>query len=248
MDKIVLITGSSRGIGAATARYMAARGYHICVNYKSSQDKARELVSHLKTYGIKAIALQADVSIETEVVHLFNQIDRQLGRLTALVNNVGILLPQSKVEDLTAARINQILQTNVTSYFLCCREAIKHMSTRHGGQGGGIVNVSSVAARLGSANEYIDYAASKGAIDTLTTGLANEVAAEGIRVNCVRPGFIHTDIHADGGEPNRIERLKASIPLRRGGQPEEVAAAIGWLLSAEASFVTGAFIDLGGGR
>ncbi len=248
MEKIALITGSSRGIGAATARKLAAEGYNLCINYKQRREEAEHLIIELEKSGIKAIAIKADVSSESEVMRLFQQIDEELGMLTALVNNAGILLPQMTVEYMTAERINKILSTNVTSYFLCCREAIKRMSFKHGGKGGVIVNISSAASRLGSAGEYVDYAASKGAIDTLTTGLSIEVANEGIRVNCVRPGFINTEIHADGGEPDRINRIKSHIPMQRGGEPFEIAAAISWLLSEEASYITGAFIDAAGGR
>lgn len=248
MRKIALITGASRGIGAATARHLAKQDYDVCINYKDNADTAEKLVAEVEASGAKAIAVQADVSKESDVLRLFAAVDEELGAITSLVNNAGMLLPQTLVEEMTAARINQILSTNVTSYFLCCREAIKRMAHKHGGTGGAIVNVSSAASRLGSAGEYVDYAASKGAVDTLTTGLALEVAGEGIRVNCVRPGFIHTSMHADGGEPNRIDRLKAKIPLQRGGDPYEVAAAIAWLLSEEASYSTGAFIDVAGGR
>jgi NAD(P)-dependent dehydrogenase (short-subunit alcohol dehydrogenase family) len=248
MLKIALITGGSRGIGAATALYLAAKGYNICINYKSNSKAASQVLSQVKSFGVKGIAVQADVSIESDVVRLFQEIDEKLGSLTHLVNNAGVLFPQSRVEDLTATRINQILTTNVTSYFLCCREAIKRMSINYGGKGGAIVNVSSAASRLGAPHEYIDYAASKGAIDTLTTGLSLEVASEKIRVNCVRPGFIHTDMHSDGGEPDRINRVKENIPLQRGGQPSEVASAIAYLLDEEASYITGSFIDLAGGK
>ncbi len=248
MDRVALITGSSRGIGKATALKLAGQGYAVCINYKSNHEAAAALLAKIQQQGVRAIAVQADVSKEAEVTRLFKEIDEKLGRLTALVNNAGILLKQTTVENITAERVNRLLTNNVTSCFLCCREAIKRMSTSHGGAGGCIVNLSSVAARLGSAGEYVDYAASKGAIDTLTIGLAKEVAAQGIRVNCVRPGFIHTDMHADGGEPDRIERLKSGIPLQRGGTPEEVANAIAWLLSDESSYSTGAFIDVAGGR
>ncbi len=248
MSKVALITGGSRGIGAATALYLAAKGYNICINYKSNSDAAAQVLAQVKSYGVQAISVKADVSKESDVISLFQEIDQNLGAITHLVNNVGVLLPQSRVEDLTALRINTILTTNVTSYFLCCREAIKRMSTQHGGKGGAIVNVSSAASRLGAPHEYIDYAASKGAIDTLTTGLSLEVASENIRVNCVRPGFIHTDMHADGGEPDRINRVKENIPLQRGGQPSEVASAIAYLLDDEASYITGTFIDLAGGK
>lgn len=247
MNKIALITGSGRGIGAATARLLAASGYSICINYKSNRETATSLLDELTAMGCRAIAIQADVSVESEVVDLFHQIDTQLGTITALVNNAGILMEQMTVEQMSAERINQILTTNVTSYFLCCREAVKRMATKNGGQGGAIVNVSSTASRTGSAGEYVDYAASKGAVDTLTKGLSLEMAAQGVRVNCVRPGCIYTDMHKDGGEPDRVNRVKANIPMQRGGEPEEVGHAIEWLLSDKASFVTGSFIDLAGG-
>jgi len=247
MDNI-LITGGSRGIGAATARVLAAKGYNVCINYHKQKHAADLLVADLLRLGVKAIAVQADVSQEQQVVNLFNTMDEQLGPLTGLVNNAGILLPQMPVEQMDAQRINRLLTTNVTSYFLCCKEAIKRMALKNGGQGGAIVNVSSAAARLGSAFEYVDYAATKGAIDTLTKGLSIEVAKEAIRVNCVRPGFIATNMHADGGEPNRLERIKSTIPMGRGGEPEEVAQAIAWLLSTEASYVTGSFTEIAGGR
>ncbi|MEH6470024.1 MAG: SDR family oxidoreductase [Halopseudomonas sp.] len=246
--KVALVTGASRGIGAATAIDLAAKGYDVCVNYKSNQAAALQVVAKIHQLGQKAIAVKADVSKESDVVTLFNQLDEQLGPLSALVNNAAILFPQTRVEHLTAERVNTLLATNVTGVFLCCREAIQRMSKKYGGKGGAIVNVSSVAARSGSPNEYVDYAASKGAIDTLTTGLSLEVAEQGIRVNGVRPGFIHTDMHADGGEPDRINRLKSQIPLKRGGQPAEVASAITYLLSDEASYITGSFIDLAGGK
>ncbi len=248
MNKVALVTGSGRGIGAATARQLVARGYDLCINYKNNRESADLLLAELRQKGGNVISVQADISLESEVTGLFSQVDERLGVLTALVNNAGILFPQMRVESMDAKRINKILTTNVTGYFLCCREAVKRMSLKYGGSGGAIVNVSSAAARLGSAGEYVDYAASKGAIDTLTTGLALEVASEGIRVNGVRPGFIHTGIHADGGEPDRIARIASSIPLQRGGQPDEVASAICWLLSGEASYVTGSFIDIAGGR
>ncbi|REL36059.1 SDR family oxidoreductase [Thalassotalea euphylliae] len=243
MSKVVLVTGGSRGIGAATSIYLGKQGYSVCVNYHSNESEANKVVAEIHQNGGSAIALQADVSQENEVNTLFQKIDETLGRVTHLVNNAGILLPQMPVSEMTADRINKVLTTNVTSYFLCSREAIKRMVN-----GGSIVNVSSAAARLGSPQEYVDYAASKGAIDTLTKGLSLEVADKNIRVNCVRPGFIYTEMHADGGEANRVERVKQQIPLQRGGCPKEVAVAIAFLLSNEASFVTGSFVDIAGGK
>ncbi len=246
--EVVIVTGASRGIGAATARLAAARGYRVCVNYHRQQQAAENVVKAITQKGGTAVAIQADVSCESEVVRLFDSAVHQLGALTALVNNAGIVERQSRLEAMDAARLERVFATNVFGSFLCAREAVRRMSTKHGGHGGSIVNVSSGAARFGSPHEYIDYAASKGAIDTLTLGLAKEVAEEEIRVNAVRPGFIHTDIHALGGEPNRIERVKSQVPMQRGGQPEEVAHAILWLLSSEASYVTGAILDITGGR
>jgi NAD(P)-dependent dehydrogenase (short-subunit alcohol dehydrogenase family) len=247
VPSVLLVTGSSRGIGAATARLAARRGFDVCVNYRHNHDAAAAVVNDIQASGGRAVAVAADVSREADVVRLFETCDRMLGTLTALVNNAGILETQARVESMTEDRINRILAANVTSAFLCAREALRRMSTRHGGAGGAIVNVSSGAARLGSPGEYVDYAASKGAIDTFTIGLAKEVATEGVRVNAVRAGFIYTDIHASGGEPNRVDRVKAFAPMKRGGQPDEVASAILWLLSDEASFTTGSFIDVTGG-
>ena len=248
MAKTILITGAGRGIGAATALMAAERGYQVCVNYLKNKNAAMEVVNKIQNKGGKAIACQADVSVEQEVSRLFKQVDEELGTLDALVNNAGILSTQARADELTAERLQYIFNANVISSFLCAKEAIKRMSIKYGGTGGGIVNVSSIAARTGSPNEYIDYAASKGAIDTFTLGLAKEVAEENIRVNAVRPGFIYTDIHADGGEPGRVDRIKDSLPMKRGGRPEEVARAILWLLSDESSFSTGTFIDITGGR
>jgi len=245
---IALVTGASRGIGRATSRLLAQEGYTVAVNYHRQRDAAEKVVAEILAEGGKAFAVQADISDESQVDAMFARIDQEGLPLTALVNNAGILFQQSRVETLSAARINQVLATNVTGYFLCCREAVKRMSTQHGGQGGAIVNVSSAAARLGSPGEYVDYAASKGAVDTLTTGLSLEVAASGIRVNGVRPGFIYTEMHASGGEPGRVDRVSSAIPMQRGGQPEEVAQAIAWLLSKKASYATGSFIDLAGGK
>ena len=245
---IALVTGASRGIGRATALQLAQEGYTVAVNYHQNTRAADEVVSIIKNAGGKAFAVQADIGNEAQVEAMFALIDRQPEPLTALVNNAGILFTQSRVEELSAERINQVLNTNVTGYFICCREAVKRMAERHGGQGGAIVNVSSAASRLGAPFEYVDYAASKGAVDTLTTGLALEVAAQGIRVNCVRPGLIYTEMHASGGEPGRVDRVKSVLPMQRGGQPEEVAQAIVWLLSEKASYVTGSFIELAGGK
>ena len=247
-SKIAIVTGGSRGIGAATARKLSALGFSVCINYVSDSKSAQEVAKELRAQGGRAMSVRADVSQESDVDRLFALVDDELGTVTALVNNAGILRPQLRVEDMTADRINAVLSVNVTSAFLCSKLAIKRMSKKQGGGGGAIVNVSSAASRLGAAGEYVDYAASKGAIDSLTIGLAKEVADSGIRVNCVRPGFIYTSMHADGGEPERIDRVAPSIPLKRGGQPEEVANAIAWLLSEEASYVTGAFIDAAGGR
>lgn len=248
MSGVMVITGGGRGIGAATARLAAGRGYAVCISYLRDQAAADAVVGDIRRGGGKAVAVAGDVAAEADVLRLFETADRELGPLTALVNNAGVVLGQSRVEAMSAARLQRMFATNVIGAFLCAREAVRRMSTRHGGKGGAIVNVSSGAARLGSPGEYVDYAASKGAIDTLTLGLAREVAEEGIRVNCVRPGFVHTDIHASGGEPNRIERLRAGIPMKRGGEPEEVARAVLWLLSPEASYSTGAILDVTGGR
>jgi NAD(P)-dependent dehydrogenase (short-subunit alcohol dehydrogenase family) len=247
MKKVIVVTGGSRGIGAATARLAADRGYAVCVNYVRNREAAERVVADCRRAGAEAVDVQADVAVEAEVVRLFATVDRELGRVTALVNNAGILEKQMRVEDMDAGRIARVFAVNVTGSFLCAREAVRRMSTRRGGSGGAIVNVSSGAARFGSPGEYVDYAA-KGAIDTLTVGLSKEVAEEGIRVNAVRPGFIYTDIHASGGEPDRVDRVKALVPMKRGGQPEEVAAAVLWLLSDEASYATGTFLDLAGGR
>lgn len=248
MNKILLVTGGSRGIGAATALLAAERGYAVAVNYIHNQKAAEAVVATIENAGGHAVAVAADIASGPDVIRMFETVDAKWGPVTALVNNAGILDLQMRVEAMTAERLNRIFTTNITGYFLCAREAIRRMSIRHGGNGGAIVNVSSGAARFGSPGEYVDYAASKGAIDTMTIGLSQEVAAEGIRVNAVRPGFIYTDIHASGGEPNRVERVKAFVPMKRGGQPEEVARAILWLLSDEASFSTGTFIDVTGGR
>ncbi|GAL50008.1 TPA: SDR family oxidoreductase [Citrobacter farmeri] len=245
---IALVTGGSRGIGRATALLLAQEGYTVAVNFHHNIRAATEVVNNIVADGGNAFTLRADISDEAQVVAMFESIDRENEPLVALVNNAGILFEQSTIENLSAERINRVLATNVTGDFLCCREAVKRMSHKHGGHGGAIVNVSSAASRLGAPGEYVDYAASKGAVDSLTTGLALEVAAQGIRVNGVRPGLIYTEIHASGGEPGRVDRVKSMLPMQRGGQPEEVAQAISWLLSEKASYVTGSFLELAGGK
>lgn len=247
MNKVLLVTGGSRGIGEATAYLAADEGYDVCISYLQNQNAADNVVRSIKQKGGNAMAIAADVASEPDVIRLFTQVDQQLGRLTALVNNAGVLEPQMRVDRMDVARLNRVFSTNILGSFLCAREAIQRLSTLQGGSGGAIVNVSSGASRSGSPGEYVDYAASKGAIDTMTIGLAKEVASEGIRVNAVRPGFIYTDIHASGGEPDRVDRVKASVPLKRGGQAEEVAQAILWLLSEKSSYTTGSFIDVTGG-
>jgi NAD(P)-dependent dehydrogenase (short-subunit alcohol dehydrogenase family) len=244
----MIVTGGGRGIGAATARLAAARGYAVCISYLRDRTAADAVVGDILRGGGRAVAVAGDVAVEADVLRLFETSDRELGPLTALVNNAGIVVTRSRVEAMSAERLKLMFMTNVLGPFLCAREAIRRMSTKHGGKGGAIVNISSGAARLGSPGEWVDYAASKGAIDTMTLGLAKELADEGIRVNCVRPGFVNTGIHAGAGEPDRIERLRDSIPMKRGGEPEEVARAVLWLLGPEASYSTGAILDVTGGR
>ena len=243
--KVMLITGGSRGIGAATALLAAKRGYAVAVNYLRNGAAAEQVLGQI---GKNAIAVAGDVASETDVVRMFKTVDDKLGRVTALVNNAGIVDRGTRVEAMSAERIQRMLAVNVTGSFLCAREAVKRMSTRHGGKGGAIVNVSSVAARLGGSGEYVDYAASKGAIDTFTVGLAKEVGPEGIRVNAVRPGIIRTEIHQASGDPGRVERIGGSAPLQRPGEAGEIAATIVWLASDEASYITGALLDVAGGR
>lgn len=247
-QQVLLVTGGGRGIGAATALLAARRGYAVAVNYASNSLAADETVRAIRAVGGKAIAVQADVGDETQVMAMFEQVDARLGRLTALVNSAGVVDVRARVDEMSAARLERMFRINVVGSFVCAREAVRRMSTRHGGTGGAIVNLSSAASRLGSPEQYVDYAASKGAIDTFTLGLAKEVADEGIRVNAVRPGLIETEIHASGGMPERAAQLAPSVPMKRTGSAEEVANAIVWLLSDEASYTTMALLDVSGGR
>ncbi|MDO9406127.1 MAG: SDR family oxidoreductase [Polaromonas sp.] len=248
MSPLVLITGGSRGIGAATALLAAQRGYAVAVNYSSHSLAADEVVRQVRQQGGQAMAVQADVADEAQVLAMFKQIDAKFGPLSALVNNAGVVDSTTRVDAMTLARIRRMFEINVFGSFLCAREAVKRMSTRYGGTGGAIVNVSSAAARLGSPGQYVDYAAAKGAIDTFTIGLAKEVAAEGIRVNAVRPGVIDTGIHASGGLPDRARDLAPQLPMQRPGTAAEIAGAILWLLGSEAAYTTGALLDVSGGR
>ncbi|CCN49303.1 putative GLUCOSE 1-DEHYDROGENASE [Vibrio nigripulchritudo MADA3029] len=243
MNNVVIVTGGSRGIGKATSLLLASRGYKVCVNFRTRSEEAEETVRLIEERGGTAIACQADVSVESDVIRLFDTAEQALGKLTHLVNNAGALFTQSRLVDMELERFNKVIAANATSCFLCCREAVKRMT-----DGGAIVNVSSAASRLGAPFEYVDYAASKGAVDSITKGLSLEVAAQNIRVNAVRPGLIYTDIHTDGGEPGRVDRVAPSLPMQRGGTPEEVANTIAWLLSDEASYVTGSFTEIAGGR
>lgn len=246
--KTMVITGASRGIGAAVAVLAAKHGFAVVINYHKNQIAAEIVVKEITDIGGKAVAVQADISKEEDILRLFSETDRLFGNLRSLINNAGILEQQMRLEEMDISRLNRIFATNITGQIVCAREAIKRMSIKYGGNGGTIVNVSSLAARTGAPNEYLDYAVSKGAIDTFTIGLSKEVANEGIRVNGVRPAFIYTDIHADGGESGRVERIKESIPMKRGGTSQEVAEAILWLASEKSSFSTGTFIDITGGK
>ncbi|WP_027477395.1 SDR family oxidoreductase [Curvibacter gracilis] len=248
MSKVVLVTGGSRGIGAATALLAAQQGYAVAVNYTANSLAADEVVRQIRAGGGQAVAVQADVADEAQVLGMFAKIDAKLGRLSALVNNAGVVDVSARVEDMSVARWKRMFDINVIGTLLCAREAVRRMSHRHGGEGGAIVNVSSAAARLGSPGQYVDYAAAKGAVDAFTIGLAKEVAAEGIRVNAVRPGLIETDIHASGGLPDRVRDLAHQVPMQRGGSAEEVAQAIVWLLSDAASYTTMSLLDVSGGR
>ncbi|ARP80734.1 NAD(P)-dependent oxidoreductase [Bordetella genomosp. 8] len=248
MARTLIITGGSRGIGAATAKLAARQGYAVCIAYRSDTTSAEEVVSAIKAAGGEAIAVKVDVAKEEDVIALFDTAERSLGPIAGLVNNAAIIASHSRVEDISHERLQRMFAVNAIGPFLCSREAVRRMSTRRGGAGGAIVNVSSSSAQMGSANEYVDYAATKGALETMTIGLAKEVAREGIRVNGVRPGHIYTEMHASGGEPGRVDRLKDTIPMGRGGQPEEVAEAIVWLLSDKASFATGGFLNVNGGK
>ena len=245
---VILVTGGRRGGGAATARLAAARGYDVAISFVFDEAAARAVAADVEAAGRRALAIRADSADPAEVARLFEAIDQTFGRLDVLVNNAATLARQSRLEDLGFERIQRIFAVNAIGPMLCAQQAIRRMSRRHGGQGGVVINISSAAARLGSPNEYVDYAASKGALETFTTGFAKEVAREGVRVCCIRPGHIYTDMHASSGEPGRVDRVKDSIPMGRGGQPEEVARAILWLASDEASFVTGTFLDVTGGK
>jgi len=248
MAPLILITGGSRGVGAATARLAAARGYDVALSYLANEAAALGVVADVEAAGQRALAVRADSADPAQIAQLFGAIDSAFGRIDVLVNNAGVLARQSRLEDLDYERMQRIFAVNSIGPMLCAQQAVRRMAYRYNGQGGVVINISSAAARLGSPNEYIDYAASKGALETFTTGFAKEVAREGIRVNCVRPGHIYTEMHASGGEPGRVDRVKDSIPMGRGGQPEEVAQAILWLASAEASFITGTFLDVTGGK
>jgi len=246
--RVVLVTGGGRGIGAATVRLASQKGWSVCINYRNRNTGAENLAYEINKSGGTAISVKADVSKEEDVISLFNTIDAELGTIHALVNNAGVIAPQSQLIDVSADRLRKIFDTNIVGSFLCAREAVKRMSMSRGGSGGSIINLSSAAARIGSPNEFIDYAASKGAIDTMTLGLSKEVAEEGIRVNAVRPGLIETEMHLDTGDINRPQKLRGLVPMKRAGSSSEVANTIVWLMSDDASYITGALVDVAGGR
>ncbi|MEP9374633.1 SDR family oxidoreductase [Mesorhizobium sp. KR1-2] len=246
--RVLLVTGGGRGIGAAICRQAAKAGYRVAVNYASNEAAATAVVREIEAGGGQAIAIRGDVGSEADVVAMFEAVDRAFGQLDALVNNAGIVDMKARVDEMSAARLERMMRINVIGSMLCAREAVKRMSTLHGGEGGAIVNISSAASQLGSPGEYVDYAASKGAIDTFTTGLSREVAGEGVRVNAVRPGIIDTEIHASGGQPDRIAAIRGFVPMKREGKAEEVAQAVLWLLSDEASYTTGGILNVSGGR
>ena len=248
MREVMLITGASRGIGAASAVLAAERGYDVAISYRRDSEAAESVAGQVRGHGARAVTIRADVASEDDVERMFATVDSELGTLAVLVNNAGTLDLQMRLDEMSAERFEHTLRVNVVGVFLCCRAAVRRMSTRYGGAGGRIVNVSSAASRMGSAREYVDYAASKGAVDTMTIGLANEVAEEGIRVNAVRPGIVYTELHALGGEPGRVDRVKAAVPMKRGGRPAEIAHSILWLASNESSYCTGSFVDASGGR
>jgi NAD(P)-dependent dehydrogenase (short-subunit alcohol dehydrogenase family) len=248
MSKLILVTGGSRGIGAATCVAAAQAGYDVVLTYKRNADAAREVAWQVESHGQRARIIEADVASEADLLRVFDEMDRDFGPISCLANNAGIVDVGARVDEMSVERLQRMFQVNVIGAFVCAREAVRRMSTKRGGRGGSIVNISSAAARIGSPGQYVDYAASKGAIDTFTLGLSKEVAAEGIRVNAVRPGLIYTDIHASGGLPDRVDQLKGGVPMQRGGSPEEIANAVLWLASDAASYVTGAILDVAGGR
>ncbi len=248
MSGVILVTGGSRGIGAATCRLAAEAGYDVAVNYATNESAATAVADRCRAAGVRAMTHRCDVAVESDVIAMFDAVEANLGPVTVLVNNAGVLHQQMRFDEMTVDRWRAAIDVNVVGAFLCAREAVRRMSTRHGGAGGAVVNVSSAAAYIGSPDEYVDYAATKAAVDTMTIGLGKEVATEGIRVNAVRPGVVHTEIHASGGEPDRVARVAQGVPMRRGGQPDEVARTILWLASDAASYITATVVNCSGGR